>query len=527
MSTEARRFGYFVAAGTQCPGCGSASGGCHVQPDGRSTLCVDGRHVIPSPGHNGDGQHQQPDPVPKSPDVEHPWRPFPLNALPPVISEFAAEVARTMHVDPVMAALPMLTIAGACIGNTARVRMKDGWDAPANVWSAIAVRSGEKKSPVLGAIMKPLHDRQTELAEQHAEVTAQYDTEIEQWKSSNKKTRGDEPLSPAPFPHQYVQDSTTEAVAIRLHDHPRGLPMVMDELAALFSGMNQYRSGGRGHDRETYLGFYDARPVKIDRKTATPPTIYIPSAFVGITGMIQPEALAQAMGPAEFFTGMAARFLLASPPPIQGRWTDEGISELIRDAWRDSLYAILGVPLQDKPILIPVSSEAMRLFSQAYDRLEADRFSEPDGRMRAARAKLNGAIPRIALIHDAMTNVVEGGSIRSISDRAMRSAIEMVEWCIYETRRVYGILANEGDEDEVLRLIESFGGVITPRRLAQRVRSVRTVDAAESYLSSLVKDGMGRWQFLKPSPKGGRPSKVFVLKNVYDNPDYELESEVS
>ena len=83
--------------------------------------------------------------------------------------------------------------------------------------------------------------------------------------------RGDAPCDPPPYPHLYLADVTAEAIALRLDQQPRGLIVALDELAALFGGMNQYKA--KGNDRESYLAFYDAGPAKIDRKTSTPPTI--------------------------------------------------------------------------------------------------------------------------------------------------------------------------------------------------------------------------------------------------------------
>ena len=144
-------------------------------------------------------------------------RPFPVEALPPVMQLFALEIARTICVDPVMAALPMISIAGACLGNAAWVQMSADYVAPPNIWSGVAARSGERKSPVLTAVMRPVYERQTELAEQHATTVAQYESAIRLWKKLSKRDRGDEPIEPPPFQHLYVADATTEAIAMRLH----------------------------------------------------------------------------------------------------------------------------------------------------------------------------------------------------------------------------------------------------------------------------------------------------------------------
>ena len=54
------------------------------------------------------------EPIPPAPERRsaepEPYTPFPLDALPPVIADFAAAVGSTICVDPVCAVLPMLSM---------------------------------------------------------------------------------------------------------------------------------------------------------------------------------------------------------------------------------------------------------------------------------------------------------------------------------------------------------------------------------------------------------------------------------
>src|SRR5262249_39519117 len=146
-------------------------------------------------------------------------------------------LARSLCVDPAMAALPMLSIAGATIGNTARARMSADYHAPPNVWSAAVVRSGERKSPVLRAVMGPIYRRQQEAAEQYGQTLAEHESAMQRWQKLTPKERRatDKPVEPAAFPHLYLSDTTTEAIALRLQQQPRGLPIVLDELSGFFT----------------------------------------------------------------------------------------------------------------------------------------------------------------------------------------------------------------------------------------------------------------------------------------------------
>ena len=59
---------------------------------------------------------------------------------------------------------------------------------------------------------------------------------------------------------------------------------------------DQYKQ--RGGDKQAYLSMYDASAAKIDRKSAMPPTVYIPRAFVAICGGIQPGIFERVCGEA-------------------------------------------------------------------------------------------------------------------------------------------------------------------------------------------------------------------------------------
>jgi hypothetical protein len=234
------------------------------------------------------------------------------------------------------------------------------------------VGAGDLGTPVLRAVMRPIYEQQAKAAEQHAQTVAEYKLELERWKQLPKPERGNSPCEPPPYPHLFLADVTTEAIALRLHDQPRGLIVALDELSGLFGAMNQYKAG-RGNDRESYLAFYDAGVAKIDRKSATPPTLFIPHALVAVTGATQPSTLARCLGAAEYDSGMAARFIFAAPPPQQAAWTGAGMPDDVRDGWRDLVTSLLSTSLTETPALIPPTEDAMREWASAHDRLEGGR----------------------------------------------------------------------------------------------------------------------------------------------------------
>lgn len=449
------------------------------------------------------------------------YQTFPADLLPPVMRDMARECERVKCVDPVTAALPMLSVAGACIGNTRRAYLADDFQAPAVIWSAVALASGERKSPVLRAVMEPIHARQAELAETHRREMETHRAAMKKWKSTPRDQRDDEPDPPGAFPHLYLSDTTVEAIAIRLVEQPRGLICVHDELNAFFQSFNAYKQ--HGNDRESYLAFFDAGAAKIDRKTSIPPTIFVPRAFIAVTGMIQPGILRAALGESEYASGLAARFLLASPPPRQSKWTPGGMDSRVRDAWRDTLHRLMSLTGRTgdggiEPIPLPLTEAAMKRWTEAYDRLAEQMHRSGDDRERAALSKLSGYIPRIALILQmtSWASQERGASDGAIDDTSLRRAVELVDWFAHETRRIYGILIEDEDDAErrsIIDLIQRRGGSISPRELHRARRQFRTVDDADSYLDGLAGAGRGGWTW---ASTGGRPSRVFHLAGRAD-----------
>jgi hypothetical protein len=206
---------------------------------------------------------------------------------------------------------------------------------------------------------------------------------------------------------------------------------------------------------------------------------------------------------------------------VKAVWSGKPMIDAVRDRWRDLIGALLNHSLPPTPALIPPSDAAMALWASAHDKLEALRHGEPDDRMRAARSKLIGLIPRLSLIFQMVSAASGEGHamVRLIDATSMKRAITVVDWATRETKRVYAMLASEipskeqEDTDEkMIRYIQKHGGQVTARNLMRSFRRFRTsATLAHEYLDSMVQDGMGHWELIET---GGRTASVFILKAI-------------
>jgi len=105
--------------------------------------------------------------------------PFPVEVLPSAMARLVKESADSIGCDMANVALPLLTVFGAAIGNTHRLRLKDGWDVPPLLWSVMIGRSGSGKSPGWKAAINPLVAIQREARRLYMKALAQWKEQFE------------------------------------------------------------------------------------------------------------------------------------------------------------------------------------------------------------------------------------------------------------------------------------------------------------------------------------------------------------
>jgi hypothetical protein len=198
--------------------------------------------------------------------------PFPVDTLPSPIGRYVHEATKAIGCDPSFVALPLLASLASAIGNSRRIMLKPGWFEPCILWTAIVAESGQHKTPALSVATQFLsREQNTALVEYEAaladyrQAMCRYDDDMQAWK---KKREGDRPTKPdEPVARRYiVSDTTIEALACVLRHAPRGVLLERDELAGWLNSFDQYK-GGKGGDTAHWLTLFNAKPLRIDRKT--------------------------------------------------------------------------------------------------------------------------------------------------------------------------------------------------------------------------------------------------------------------
>ncbi len=476
-------------------------------------------------------------PAPSAPRL---WRPFPVDLLPTPIRSFIVEGSKATGVDPTMYVLPVLAVCAAAIGTTRRVRIKRTWLEPSILWTVPVARSGQVKSPPFDDAVRPLKMRETQSLRDHEDVLLEHDANITRWEIANKawKSKGheenpDPPSKPTkPEPSRLITtDPTTEAITLLLSHNPRGLLLCRDELSGWFNSFNCYR-GGRGSDISCWDEMYCGKMMIGDRKTGDK-TIHVDHASVSITGTIQPRILRRVLTQEYFEAGLSARLLLAMPPPRRKRWTDSELSEDAELVYDHIIGNLLTLKHRDESgghtsaVDIPFTPDALKLFVEFYDQHAIVQEQTADDDLAAAFAKLEAVAARLAMIfHFIRWADDDLDDPDFVGTEDTTAAILITRWFIHETERVYTIFGEDEvaiEARELLDWVMIQGGSATARDLQLHSRRYPTSQAATDAIDDLVRRKWGQWEYERPGPTGGAPSKRFVVatEKAVDNTSAE------
>lgn len=470
------------------------------------------------------------------------YQPFPTIALPEPIRGFVIAGAKAIGCDPSFLALPLLTALAAAIGTTRRIQLKQGWSAPAILWTAIVGESGTSKTPAFKLVMQPMRDRQRKSLESHFKVEQQhqddlayYDKAMMAWKR-DKKTTDPPPTKPDPpqAVRYIVSDTTVEALAPLLRANPRGLLMARDELAGWLGSFDRYSSGKGGADASHWLSMHNGENIVVDRKTGSPRTIIVPQAAMSVCGGIQPAILHRSLGTEHRESGLAARLLLTCPPRKPKRWTEAKIdpkAETELTQLFDRLYEL--EPMVDEesnphPVVVCLTRDAKSAFRDFYN-CHAEEQSGLSGDLSAAWSKLEEYAARLALVIHYARVAANDPTLKNsnlVDLESIVAGITLVQWFKGEARRVYALLGETEDDRDQRRLVEWIerkGGSVTAREVQQGHRQYRTANESEAALEGLVKAGYGKWE-ASPAGQRGQPTRRFVLPTVYGNGENSSEN---
>ncbi len=396
---------------------------------------------------------------------------FPTDALPGPIARLVKEAAKAIGCPPDAIGLSSLVAAGAAIGNARVIQPKKDWTESAAIFGAVIAEPGEKKTAAIKVATDPTRKLEHKLQRRHEAALDEFARELREYEVDKKDAaKAGEAAPPPPRPpiaeRVRVNDTTVEAIIPILKDNSRGLLLEQDELLGWVKGMNQYKAGGKGNERQFWLSDWSNEPVSVDRKGQHAP-ISVLKPFIAVIGSIQPQVLPELAENRE--DGMLERFLFAYPHTLNSMWTEEDISEGALLAYR-ALYESLREFSMDKdedgdPVEIPVSfsPEAKGVYVDAYNAHRKEIMTPGfPGYLRSVWAKLEAYTLRLTLILACCRFAGSKGAERIEQDDVIR-ALALIDYFKGQARRVFGTLYGFDEKkrllEDVSRFVAKEGGV--------------------------------------------------------------------
>ena len=461
--------------------------------------------------------------------------PFPADALPEDLAAYVRAVAESTQTPVDMAGTALLSVLSACLQGKYRVQGKADWTEPLNTYALVVAMPSERKSAVLGLMLRPLdvyeaqynrrnaaaveasrmrkrilEKRQKVLEDQIAKGKADM-KEMERVAAEIASYEEEVPL------RLYVDDITTEKLVSVMSANKGRAAMIsseggiFDTLAGIYS---------RNVNIDVMLKGYSGDPIRVDRIGR--PGEYVPDPALTILLMAQPNVVSEVLSNRTFRgRGLTARFLYCMPESMLGRRDTESVPvpEQLAEAYDRKILNLLEDGYASPPPAISLSPEAREKFFAFSRELEpklAGEYAEIvdwAGKLAGNTLRLAALLCRAGVMrsHDFLDAeeplAVDGGT--------MDSAIRLARFFLANALIAYDALPARtlsANAERLLEMIRKRKLRVFDRREAMRnCRFFKTVAEVQPVLDFLEDYGYIRQQPAEYRPLGRPPLPSYTV----------------
>ncbi|MDI5971507.1 YfjI family protein [Streptomyces sp. SL13] len=361
------------------------------------------------------------EPVPLTPRRDLPA--FPVDALPGWLAAMVTGVAEETQTPADLAGCLALAVIGTAAGGRCTICVRGRWREPVNIYTAVALDPGNRKSAVFSLMTEPLLAVEKVMVERSGAIRAEAETTARLAKAAADKAAA----RAANADDAGRADATAEAVALALAAEETTVPAVPqlfaddvtpESLATLLTEQDG-RIGvlsPEGGIFEIIAGRYSGTPnmeiflkghagdmVRVNRQGRPAQHVERPAVTMGLA--VQPEVL-ESIGRIKGADGrgLLARFLYALPDSLVGHrnLTPDLLPQDVADTYTERLGALtLTMADWTDPALLTLSPEADAVLL-AYQRTTESRLGKGGSLAPVVKwaSKRDGAVARLAgLLH--------------------------------------------------------------------------------------------------------------------------------
>jgi len=467
---------------------------------------------------------------PKPLDKETKLPAFPLDALHPVVKNYVKAVSESTATPVDMCAVASLAVIAGTIQGKYRIRGKPDYFEPLNLYTVIIANPGERKSAIINAMTKHVHEferevnknRQSEIDRQKIEISTK-EKQIKKLEDANKaddayylKTECRELEAEQIKPLRLIADDVTpEALTSLLADNSGKLSVIsaeggfFDTLAGKYSNTVSI---------DTTLKAHCGDPIRVDRRGRPPE--YIPAPTLTILLAVQSNVIEGMFDNGTFKgRGLTARFLYCKPNSMVGHrgFDTVPVQPVYETAYKDLIYSLLEIK-SDKTEIIKLSGEATDAYRLFYEDIEKRQQEGNDlSNMTDFASKLHGAVLRIAgLLHCMDYERLIANE--PVSMETMANAMDIGGYFLKHSMNAYDLMGADDPMKQarlVLRKLEQDPKPEYNRdaiyRLARKGSNDK-IEIIEPIIDELIEHGY-LYEVLLPSKskRGAKPKPIYKL----------------
>lgn len=375
---------------------------------------------------------------------------FPVEVFPSIIQAIVKATNSDLNFPVDFIGAAILYVSSIAIGNTHRIKVKNGWSESAVLYISIVGAPGTNKTHPLIFALQPIvkEDKRT------YEIYQSERQEYLKVSSLSKKERDEEGIGDPQKPiwiKCLLNDFTPEALAEVHKVNRRGIGVDVDELAGWFKNFNRYN---KGSEMEFWLSGWSGTPINIDRKSGEP--IFIPLPFISVAGTIQNGVLSELAKDNRTQNGFIDRILFAIPDNIKKEyWNDSELSDDIIQNWQEIISKLLGLSLRYDDALTPLpeiisfSDDAKEiLYNWQKDNADQSNSIENEA-IKGIYSKLEIYAIRLALILEMLYWACNEGKKDSVGVKATVGALKLVEYFRKSAVKVNAIISSDNPLDKL------------------------------------------------------------------------------
>ena len=398
--------------------------------------------------------------------------PFDVTCIPGSLGDMVSAVSRATETPLELSVLLGIAVVSAAIAKKIVVQPESGYVEPTNLYIAVGMESGNRKTSVLTRMIQPLVDWErveTErLALEIKRLSGERKTQEARIEFLRKKAARAKDTSSAEilelemalrdvpkYPRLWVQDITPEQLAVKMAEQSERMALLSDEGGIFEVLAGRYNSGVPNLD--LFLQAHAGSPVRVDRGSRPPVMMQNPALTVGISP--QPDVLASLTDKPGFRgRGLLARFLYALPAsPLGSRHLQPTpCPDSTVTAYRHLIERLLKlVPPEHngawQPWVLRFSDDAYQTWKDFQRWVEALMLEGAKlYYIKDWASKLPGAAARLAAVFHCV--VVDPVQELNISARTAECAICLATLLIDHALAVFNLMERDKTVDDALKI---------------------------------------------------------------------------